>query len=84
MSPEYFATRLTPYEAEAYLDGVMMRKRDGWEQTRELLKPYMKEGSQPWVFPWETERMAPPKREEIEDTLKWAAAVAAKMNLKHG
>ena len=84
MAPEYFKRSLRPHEAEQYLDGLMMRQRAGWEQARLIVSPWQGKDSQPLVFPWENERVEPPKKEEIEDTLQWAAKVAEQLNLKHG
>lgn len=84
MSPEYFKRSLRPHEAEQYLDGLMMRQRAGWEQARLIVSPWKSEDSEPLVFPWESEMAEPPKKEEIEDTLQWAAKVAEQLNLKHG
>ena len=83
MPPEYFKRSLRPHEAEQYLDGLMMRQRAGWEQARLIASPWKSKDSEPLVFPWENEMAEPPKKEEIEDTLQWAAKVAEQLNLKH-
>ena len=81
MSPEYFKKELRPYEAEHYIEGVMMRKRDGWEQARLIVSPWSGKDSQPLVFPWEQSEVAEPTLDEIEDVRQWAEA----LNLnKHG
>ena len=84
MPPEYFKRSLRPHEAEQYLDGLMMRQRAGWEQARLIVSPWQGKDSKPLTFPWESEAVEPPKKEEIEDTLQWAAKVAEQLNLKHG
>ena len=83
MSPEYFKFQLRPYEAELYVEGLYMRQRSGWEQARLIVSPWQSKDSEPLVFPWESEVVEPPKKEEIEDTLQWAAKVAEQLNLKH-
>lgn len=85
MSPEYFATKLTPYEAEAYLEGVMMRKRDGWEQARLIVSPWQGKDAQPIVFPWEKDAYTPPTEDAIKDVQQWAKEILAQQNnLTHG
>ena len=86
MSPEYFATRLRPYEAEAYLEGVDMQRRERWEQTRRqaffTLVPWSKD-LDPLKFmplPWDAESITPTTIEELEDVKDWSAQVLA--NLK--
>lgn len=86
MSPEYFATRLRPYEAEAYLDGVDMQRRDRWEQTRRqaffTLAPWSK-NLDPMKFmplPWDAESITPTTKEDIDEVKNWSAQVLA--NLK--
>lgn len=79
MSPEYFKRHLRPYEAEHYIEGVMMRKRDGWEQARLIVSPWRNKDAAPLVFPWEEEGVAEPTEEEINDVREWAAMIAEKM-----
>ena len=37
-NPEYFMNRMGISEAREYAEGVMMRNRSGWEQTRIMVK----------------------------------------------
>ena len=37
-NPEYFMDRMGVSEAREYAEGVMMRNRSGWEQTRIMVK----------------------------------------------
>lgn len=83
MSPEYFKNELRPREAEAYLEGAGMRRRDGWERARWLLEPYRTKEDKPVVFPWEksTEEDAASIDDEF---VTWRTKVAAMMNKKNG
>jgi hypothetical protein len=90
MSPEYFNTELRPHEAEAYIKGVDMRNRAGYNQARMICNMWRSEESEPIVFPWEDKeevinasKPKPPTREEIEDARDWAKIIADKFK-KHG
>jgi hypothetical protein len=81
MTPEYFRWHLRPYEAEHYLEGVMMRKRDGWEQARLIVSPLSGKDAKPIVFPWEKETFKAPTEDEFADLMNWAEA---QKNTCHG
>lgn len=60
MDPIYFGSRLTAYEAAAYVRGLARRRRASWEQARYVAfyaaKPHCKEGftfESMGKFPWE-------------------------------
>ena len=89
MRPEYFKQTLTPYEAEAYLNGIEQRGRAAWEQTRMAaycsLAPWSKDlkPSDVMQFAWDGETKTEATREEIEDVRNWATMIADKFK-KHG
>lgn len=89
MEPTYFKRELTPYEAEAYLNGVERRGRAAWEQTRMAaycsLAPWSKnlKPADVMKFAWDGETNTEATREEIEDVRQWAAKVASIFN-NHG
>lgn len=83
MSPEYFKTKLRPYEATKYLEGLEKRRHDGWEQARLISSPWQSENSEPIVFPWERREPEIPSSETMDDLESWATHVAAKIK-KHG
>lgn len=41
-NPEYFFERMSIGEAREYMEGVLMRQRSGWEQTRVLTEVLIK------------------------------------------
>lgn len=89
MSPWYFKTELRPREAEAYLDGAVMRRRDGWERARWLLAPYRTKEDEPVVFPWErasesTEEDLKRSEEEDAEFEIWRTKVAEMMKRRNG
>ena len=91
MRPEYFKRSLRPYEAEAYIKGVDMRNRAGYNQARMICNMWRSEESDPIVFPWENKedvinasKPKPPTREEIDSTREWASQITELINKKHG
>lgn len=81
MTPEYFKHHLRPYEAEAYMKGIFIGQRAGWEQARLIVSPWRDENGKPMVFPWEEdEQPKAPSREEMESTRRWAESVAATLS----
>lgn len=57
-SPEYFFERMSISEAREYMEGVMMRQRSGWEQTRvlsEILIKVMTGEDRHIPLPWDDE-----------------------------
>lgn len=89
MEPTYFKQTLTPYEAEAYLNGIEQRGRAAWEQTRMAaycsLAPWSKDLKPADVmqFAWDGETKTEATREEIEDVRNWATIIVDKFK-KHG
>lgn len=89
MEPTYFKQTLTPYEAEAYLNGIEQRGRAAWEQTRMAaycsLAPWSKDLKPADVmqFAWDDNTKTEATREEIEDVRNWATMIADKFK-KHG
>ena len=84
MSPDYFKRELRPYEAEHYLEGVMMRKHDGWEQTRVVYDMLRGKDSKPMTFPWEDGKPQPeePTQEVLDDLYDWTEVTLKK--IQHG
>jgi hypothetical protein len=89
MRPEYFKRSLRPYEAEAYIKGVGMRDRAGYNQARMICNMWRSEESEPIVFPWENKeevinasKPKPPTREEIDSVREWAAQATEMLNKK--
>ena len=60
-SPEYFMDRMSISEAREYMEGVMMRNRSGWEQTRVLSEILIK------VMTGEDRHIPLPWDEDTED-----------------
>ena len=89
LEPTYFKQTLTPYEAEAYLNGIEQRGRAAWEQTRMAaycsLAPWSKDlkPSDVMKFAWDGETKTEATREEIEDVRQWATMIADKFK-RHG
>lgn len=57
-NPEYFMDRMSISEAREYMEGVMMRQRSGWEQTRvlsEILIKVMTGNDHHIPLPWDNE-----------------------------
>lgn len=92
MRPEYFKRSLRPYEAEAYIKGVDMRNRAGYNQARMICDMWRSKDSEPIVFPWENKedvisasKPQPPTREQINDLMDWgASALETIKKQKHG
>lgn len=86
MDPEYFKWKLRPFEAEHYYEGVMMRKRDGWEQARMIANHFRSKEDKPIEFPWDEKDAAHPEVDEKEwkETIEWSNNVLQLMNEKHG
>ena len=85
MDPNYFKRELRPYEAEAYLEGLEMQRRDGWEKTRVqsfYALSSCREGVDPKTFmplPWDTKKAAKvteATEEELSELFNWAAEEA--------
>lgn len=90
MSPEYFKTKLRPYEAEAFLEGVATKGREGWEQTRRLayyiLAPWSKDLDPKTFFPlpWDERQSDEPTEDDLKDLYEWGDMVARNMNSNGG
>lgn len=84
MTPEYFKHHLRPYEAEAYMKGIFIGHRAGWEQARMIASPWRSENSEPLVFPWEEGETPKATKEEIDDVRNWSTEVLNQINSKHG
>lgn len=91
MSPEYFNTELRPHEAEAYLKGVDMRNRAGYNQARMICDMWRSKESDPIVFPWEKKeevinasKPKPPTSEQMNDLMNWSTSVLEQINRDHG
>jgi hypothetical protein len=83
MTPEYFKHHLRPYEAEAYMKGIFIGQRAGWEQARLIVSPWRDGNGKPMVFPWEEdEQPKAPTRDEIERAREWAAQAVEILNKK--
>jgi hypothetical protein len=81
MTPEYFKHHLRPYEAEAYMRGILIGQRAGWEQARMIVSPWRDKDSEPIVYPWEDQEEKPKvTKEDIDNVREWAAQVATMMN----
>jgi hypothetical protein len=87
-NPEYFMDRMSISEAREYMEGVFMRERAGWEQTRmmsELLIKVMTGEDYhiplPWDVPWAVDAAAEETtEEELEELRKKAERMEALMN----
>ena len=78
-NPEYFMDRMGISEAREYAEGVMMRNRSGWEQTRmmsELLIKVMTGEDHHIPLPWDVDAAA---EETTEEDLKELRLKAEKM-----
>ena len=91
MRPEYFKTELRPHEAEAYIKGVDMRNRAGYNQARMICNMWRSEESEPIVFPWENKeevinasKPQPPTREQMNDLFEWGATALEQIKIEHG
>lgn len=60
-SPEYFMDRMGISEAREYMEGVHLRRREGWEQTRVLCGVLIK------VMTGEDSEIRLPWDDEMED-----------------
>lgn len=61
-SPEYFMDKMKPYELQVITEGLHLRYRDSWEQTRMIAYTVAQVNSRKrlkpkdiMVFPWEEE-----------------------------
>ena len=83
-SPEYFMDRMSISEAREYMEGVFMRERAGWEQTRmmsELLIKVMTGEDHHIPLPWDDEREEDETTEEdLEELRMKAERMEALMN----
>ena len=75
-SPEYFMDRMGIGEAREYMEGVMMRQRSGWEQTRvlsEILIKVMTGEDNHIPLPWDDETEDEETTEEDLEELRMKA-----------
>ena len=82
MNPLYFKRNLTPFEAEAFLNGLSRRYRQSWEQARMVsyyaaapLCKDLKMGDMP-RFAWDEEHQSvaeAPSKEEIDELRQMAS-----------
>ena len=75
-SPEYFFDRMTIGEARDFMEGVMMRSRSGWEQTRalyELIIKVMTGEEFHLPFPWDSDGITEETTEEDLEELRLKA-----------
>lgn len=83
MQPEYFMRHLRQREAEHYLEGVYMRERASWEQSRMVYNLLRGKDSEPMKFPWDTASVEIATEEDILESQKRMAEMAKKLN-NHG
>ena len=79
-SPEYFMDRMSISEAREYMEGVMMRDRAGWEQTRvmsEILIKVMTGEDHHIPLPWDDDWVD--NEETTEDDLEELRLKAERM-----
>lgn len=85
-SPEYFFERMSISEAREYMEGVMMRQRSGWEQTRvlsEILIKVMTGEDNHIPLPWDEMGMDDDTTEEdLEELRKKAERMEDYLNGK--
>ena len=83
-NPEYFMDRMGISEAREFAEGVMMRNRSGWEQTRmisELMIKVMTGEDHHIPLPWDDEREEDETTEEdLEELRMKAERMEALMN----
>jgi len=84
-SPEYFMDRMSIGEAREYMEGVMMRERGGWEQTRvlsEILIKVMTGEDRHIPLPWDDETNMDDEttEEDLEELRKKAERMEKLMN----
>ena len=83
-NPEYFMDRMGISEAREFAEGVMMRNRSGWEQTRalyELIVKVMTGEDFHLPFPWDAETEDEETTEEdLEELRMKAERMEALMN----
>ena len=75
-NPEYFMDRMGVSEAREYAEGVMMRNRSGWEQTRIMVKALisvMTGEDKDIPLPWDAETGAEETTEEDLEELRLKA-----------
>lgn len=75
-NPEYFMDRMGISEAREFAEGVMMRSRSGWEQTRmmsELLIKVMTGEDHHIPLPWDVDAAAEETTEEDLEELRLKA-----------
>lgn len=78
-NPEYFMDRMGISEAREFAEGVMMRNRSGWEQTRalyELIVKVMTGEDFHLPFPWDSES------EKVEMTKEMSEEDLEELRLK--
>lgn len=85
-NPEYFMDRMGISEAREFAEGVMMRSRSGWEQTRmisELMIKVMTGEDHHIPLPWDDETEAEETTEEdLEELRKKAERMEDYLNGK--
>ena len=85
-NPEYFMDRMGISEAREYMEGVMMRQRAGWEQTRvvsEILIKVMTGEEHHIPLPWDDETEdEETTEEELEELRKKAERMEDYLNGK--
>ena len=85
-NPEYFMDRMGISEAREYAEGVMMRSRSGWEQTRmicELMIKVMTGEDHHIPLPWDDETEDEETTEEdLEELRKKAERMEDYLNGK--
>lgn len=75
-NPEYFMNKMGISEAREYAEGVMMRNRSGWEQTRmisELMIKVMTGDEHHIPLPWDQDAEADETTEEDLEELRMKA-----------
>ena len=75
-NPEYFMDRMGISEAREFAEGVMMRNRSGWEQTRmisELMIKVMTGDDHHIPLPWDQDAEAEETTEEDLEELRLKA-----------
>ena len=83
-NPEYFMDRMSISEAREYMEGVFMRERAGWEQTRMMSELFIKVMTgEDWhiPFPWDDETEDEETTEEdLEELRRKAERMETLMN----
>ena len=79
-NPEYFMNQMGVSEAREYAEGVMMRNRSGWEQTRlisELIIKVMTGEDHHIPLPWDVDTEE--EEETTEEDLEYLRMKAERM-----